>query len=46
MAKEIIAWVGCSCPWCGWSGRVEVTEKDAKGRLVVRCPACGERINV
>ena len=44
--KPILAWVGTSCPWCGWSGRVEVTEKDANGKLVVRCPECKERIKI
>jgi len=43
-AGEVIAWVGTSCRWCGWSGRAEVREKDEKGRFVVRCPECGERI--
>jgi len=43
---EIIAWVSTSCRWCGWTGRVEATEKDAKDHLIVRCPSCGERINV
>jgi len=44
--KPIIAWVGASCKWCGWTGRVEVKEKDAKGKLVVRCQECKERIDV
>ncbi len=43
--KKIIAWVGTSCNWCGWSGKIEVTEKDPKGKPIVRCPACKERIN-
>jgi NAD-dependent SIR2 family protein deacetylase len=43
---KVIAWVGTSCSYCGWTGKVEVTEKDSKGRSVVRCPACKERINV
>lgn len=46
MPETVIAWVGTSCRWCGWSGKVEVTKKDAKGNLVVRCPKCKERISV
>lgn len=41
---EIIARVGTSCRFCGWSGTVDVTEKDKEGRLIVRCPECKERI--
>jgi hypothetical protein len=44
--KIVVAWVGTSCNWCGWSGKVEVTEKDPKGNLIVRCPKCMERIRV
>lgn len=44
--KPILEWVGCSCPWCGWQGRVEMTEKDTQGRSVVRCPQCQERIRL
>jgi hypothetical protein len=44
--KPVLAWVGTTCPWCNWTGRVEVREKDPKGRLVVRCPNCKERINI
>lgn len=43
---EVLAWVGTSCPWCGWTGKVEIYEKDAKGKLIVRCPECKERIRV
>jgi len=43
---EVLAWVGTSCPWCKWQGKVDVTEKDANGKLVVRCPQCKERIKV
>jgi len=43
---EVIAWVGLSCPFCGWVGKAEVTEKDSKGKNVVRCPQCKERIKV
>lgn len=45
-AKEILAWVGTSCKWCGWTGKVEVTEKDAQGKPIVRCPQCKERLDV
>lgn len=44
--KPVIAWVGTSCHWCDWTGKVEVKDKDEKGRLVVRCPSCGERIKI
>lgn len=43
---QILAWVGTSCPYCGWSGTVEVTEKDANEKNIVRCPQCKERIRV
>jgi predicted Zn-ribbon and HTH transcriptional regulator len=43
---EVLAWVSTSCRFCGWTGKVEVIEKDANGKLVVRCPQCKERINV
>ena len=46
MSEKTIAWVGTSCKWCGWTGKVEVKKKDVKGSLLVRCPQCKERIDV
>jgi predicted Zn-ribbon and HTH transcriptional regulator len=44
MPEKTIAWVGTSCRYCGWTGKAEVTKKDEKGKLIVRCPQCKERI--
>jgi hypothetical protein len=42
--KEILAWVHTRCPYCDNAQTVEATERDANGRLIVRCLKCNERI--
>ncbi len=44
--EAILAWVGCRCSACDWNGKAEVTQRDKKGNLLVRCPECGERIPI
>ena len=44
MPEKIIAWVGTSCRYCGWAGKVEVIKKDDRGKMILRCPQCKERI--